>query len=289
MALVIRLPAQRSRFISSTVPALRFSRRVGDRDPLSPLTWRCSAARRCYCASRLRRMRSTRSILGCVNVISEEMNPARVAALRLGLDEDMPAFIALADGRPIITLPSTRMRKRHSNIVWDYPHNTIPRHLRDIVVTEYGAADLRGKTDAEVIRSMLNIADSAFQSQLLQQAKEAGKVPADYEIPQAHCSNTPERIQAALQTAIDEGHLPSFPLGSGLTKVEEQLAVALSRLSPLAGNNRALLPLILVGLKRTPGPDTLACLKRMQLDEPNGLVERLYRALLLGTLETGGA
>jgi len=31
-------------------------------------------------------------ILGCVNVISEEMNPARVTALRLGLGEDMPAF-----------------------------------------------------------------------------------------------------------------------------------------------------------------------------------------------------
>ncbi|GAB5500733.1 MAG: acetyl-CoA C-acetyltransferase [Pseudohongiellaceae bacterium] len=31
-------------------------------------------------------------ILGCVNVISEEMNPARVAALRLGMGERMPAF-----------------------------------------------------------------------------------------------------------------------------------------------------------------------------------------------------
>lgn len=31
-------------------------------------------------------------ILGCVNVISEEMNPARVAALRLGMGEQMPAF-----------------------------------------------------------------------------------------------------------------------------------------------------------------------------------------------------
>ncbi|WP_341937177.1 acetyl-CoA C-acetyltransferase [Marinimicrobium sp. C2-29] len=31
-------------------------------------------------------------ILGCVNVISEEMNPARVAALRLGMGETMPAF-----------------------------------------------------------------------------------------------------------------------------------------------------------------------------------------------------
>jgi len=31
-------------------------------------------------------------ILGCVNVIADEMNPARVAALRLGMDEDMVAF-----------------------------------------------------------------------------------------------------------------------------------------------------------------------------------------------------
>ena len=33
-----------------------------------------------------------RVILGCVNVIADEMNPARVAALRLGLGETMPAF-----------------------------------------------------------------------------------------------------------------------------------------------------------------------------------------------------
>ncbi|MDZ7784343.1 MAG: acetyl-CoA C-acetyltransferase [Halioglobus sp.] len=31
-------------------------------------------------------------ILGCVNVVSEEMNPARVAALRLGMGNSMPAF-----------------------------------------------------------------------------------------------------------------------------------------------------------------------------------------------------
>src|SRR5690625_7910991 len=31
-------------------------------------------------------------ILGCVNVISEEMNPARVAALCLGMVECLPAF-----------------------------------------------------------------------------------------------------------------------------------------------------------------------------------------------------
>ncbi|BCJ90901.1 acetyl-CoA acetyltransferase [Terrihabitans soli] len=33
-----------------------------------------------------------RVILGCVNVVANEMNPARVAALRLGMGEEMPAF-----------------------------------------------------------------------------------------------------------------------------------------------------------------------------------------------------
>ena len=33
-----------------------------------------------------------RVILGCVNVIADEMNPARVAALRLGMGESMSAF-----------------------------------------------------------------------------------------------------------------------------------------------------------------------------------------------------
>ncbi|HEY9121220.1 MAG TPA: acetyl-CoA C-acyltransferase, partial [Marinobacter sp.] len=31
-------------------------------------------------------------ILGCVNVVPSEMNPARIAALRLGMGEAMPAF-----------------------------------------------------------------------------------------------------------------------------------------------------------------------------------------------------
>jgi acyl-CoA hydrolase len=198
---------------------------------------------------------------------------------------------ALEGGRSIITLPSTRTRKgkRQSNIVWDYPHTTIPRHLRDIVVTEYGAADLRGKTDAEVIGALLTITDSAFQEQLLQRAQKAGKLSSDYTIPAAHRDNTPARIQRALQSAVEEGHLPSFPLGSGLTEEEEHLAVALSHLSPLAGNVRELAPLIIAGLKRKPGPQALACLKRMELDQPKGIVERLYRALLLSTLEADRA
>ena len=50
-----------------------------------------------------------------------------------------------------------------SNLFWNYGHCTIPRHLRDIVVTEYGIADLRGQTDSEVIARLLAVSDSRFQ------------------------------------------------------------------------------------------------------------------------------
>ena len=53
----------------------------------------------------------------------------------------------------------------HSNIRWAYGHQTIPRHLRDVTVTEYGVADLRGKSDADVIAAMLAVTDSRFQDE----------------------------------------------------------------------------------------------------------------------------
>ncbi|MFW5927033.1 MAG: acetyl-CoA hydrolase/transferase C-terminal domain-containing protein, partial [Wenzhouxiangella sp.] len=52
-------------------------------------------------------------------------------------------FVAMAhameDGRSVIVVDAVRTKggERRSNIVWQYPHTTIPRHLRDIVVREY--------------------------------------------------------------------------------------------------------------------------------------------------------
>ena len=101
-------------------------------------------------------------------------------------------FVAMAQALPgarsMLCLRATRTQRGRttSNIVWRYAHATIPRHLRDIVVTEYGIADLRTRTDAEVIAALLNVADSRFQQELLAQAKAAGKIAADYAIPPAH-------------------------------------------------------------------------------------------------------
>jgi len=85
---------------------------------------------------------------------------------------------ALEGARSILTLEATRPAGSgtQSNIRWSYGHETIPRHLRDVIVTEYGVADLRGKSDAEVIAAMLAVTDSRFQDGLMRQAKDAGKL-----------------------------------------------------------------------------------------------------------------
>ncbi len=68
---------------------------------------------------------------------------------------------------------------------------TIARHLRDMVVTEYGIADLRGKTDAGAIEALLNISDSRFQSGLIEQAQRAGKLPKDFRLDARFADNRP--------------------------------------------------------------------------------------------------
>src|SRR5438876_4671264 len=124
---------------------------------------------------------------------------------------------ALEDARSIILLRATRTARRRttSNILWNYGHTTIPRHLRDVVVSEYGIADLRGKTDRDVIAAMLAIADSRFQDELLRRAKDAGKIEKSFELPAACRDNTPERIARALGEAREL--LPPFPFGSDFT------------------------------------------------------------------------
>ena len=91
---------------------------------------------------------------------------------------------ALEGGRSILLLRSWRESGGEvtSNLFWTYGHCTIPRHLRDIVVTEYGIADLRGQTDSEVIARLLAVCDSRFQQGLIEQAKEAGKLPRDFQL-----------------------------------------------------------------------------------------------------------
>jgi acyl-CoA hydrolase len=193
---------------------------------------------------------------------------------------------ALKDARSILALEATRQAgaKTQSNIRWNYGHETIPRHLRDVFVTEYGIADVRGKSDADVIAAMLAVSDSRFQDELMRAAKEAGKLPKNYEIPAVHRQNMPERIVEALKPAREAGLLPSFPFGSDFTDVEQRLIPALEILQAAQRTPLRLAGLLWRGVRRTPDAADLACLARLGLDRPATWPERLYRALVTAAL-----
>jgi hypothetical protein len=193
---------------------------------------------------------------------------------------------ALQGARSILTLEAARQARSmpQSNIRWSYGHETIPRHLRDIVVTEYGVADLRGKSDADVIAAMLQVADSRFQDELARQAKDAGKLPKHFEIPPAHRDNYPDRIAGALRPARDAGLLPSFPFGSDFTEVEQRLIPALQTLQEAQRSPQRLLGLLWQGVTRHPDAADTECLARLGLDRPATLTERAYRALVSAAL-----
>lgn len=193
---------------------------------------------------------------------------------------------ALAGARSILTLEATRPAgaKIQSNVRWTYGHETIPRHLRDIIITEYGVADIRGKSDAEVIAAMLGITDSRFQDELMRQAKDAGKLPKNFEIPAGCRDNRPERIVGALKPAREAGLLPTFPFGTDFTEVEQRLIPALQVLQDAQRVRRRLAGLLWQGLMRTPDASDAECLARLRLDKPATWTERAYRALVSAAL-----
>ena len=190
----------------------------------------------------------------------------------------------LPDARSVLLLQATRGagKRLESNIVWEYPHTTIPRHLRDLFVTEYGVAELGGKTDAECIDAMLAVADSRFQDSLMQSAKAAGKLPADYRVPEQFRNNLPATVERALRPYCESGHLPSLPFGCDLKEAEIALAARLKKLETaahsFAGRKKLLAALL------APAPATLsevaAALKHLSLDRPDSLRERVLARMV---------
>ena len=192
---------------------------------------------------------------------------------------------ALPDARSVLALRACHETADGpvSNIVWQYGHCTIPRHLRDIVITEYGVADLRGQTDAEVIRRLLRIADSRFQPELVAAAQADGKLPADWVLPEAWTHNTPERLDAALHPLTEAGLLPGFPFGTDLTEDEIRIVAALRRLKK---SLRHPVALVATALRSTWQGKTAppAYLERLGLDEARGFKALLLRRLFAGNL-----
>ena len=187
----------------------------------------------------------------------------------------------LTDARSIINCPAIRETKKslQSNIIWEYTNSTIPRYLRDIFVTEYGIADCRSKTDAEVIKSLLNIADSRFQPDLLKKAKVHGKLPSTYEIPKCFQNNTPQNYAALMREVQHKGYCKPYPFGSELTDAEKILKRALLYL-----NNCGKFKLIALGFRAVlffqSDLKFMPYLDRMGLAHPKNIKDFFYKKLL---------
>lgn len=193
-------------------------------------------------------------------------------------------FVSMAhelDGaRSIINCHATRVFNNTvcTNVLWGYSNHTISRYLRDIVVTEYGIADCRSKTDAEVIQAILNITDSRFQKELLSAAKKSGKIANDYEIPAAFTQNYPEQITPIIHELQTRGYCSPYPFGGDLTEQEQIIQKALLFLKN--HSKFKLFLIFLIALFHTQDKKIYSYLIRMQLNHPKTIQEFFYKKIL---------
>ena len=208
-------------------------------------------------------------------------------------------FVAMAHqlptGRSVLMMRAVRDKdgtgdNASSNVVFNYGNCTIPRHLRDIVITEYGIANLLSRNDNEVAKALLNITDSRFQQDLLDQAKKSGKIEAGYQIPEQHRQNFPERLESLLQPYRSQGIFPAFPFGTDLTPQEQLLGKALKGVKARAAKT-AKWKLALAAWRQgeTDVPDTARpYLQWLKLDTPHCLQDKVVRMLLVEELRSAG-
>ena len=192
---------------------------------------------------------------------------------------------ALPDARLLMMLRATHETPHGpvSSIIWNYGNTTIPRHLRDIVVTEYGVARLRGQTDSEVVKRLIAIADSRFQSALVAQAKAQCKLEANYEIPEAYRQNLPEVLEAKLRPWHEAGLLPDYPFGTDLTDDELRMVSAMQKIKHASEHPTELLSMAIKSLwddKQAPA----GYLERLGLKEAHSFKDLLVRRLFSGNV-----
>ncbi len=204
-------------------------------------------------------------------------------------------FVAMAHDLPgarsILCIRSTRGSGKalQSNIVPFYGHLTVPKHLRDVIVTEYGVADLRGQCDSEIIKRLVSIADSRFQQELVDFAKANDKLAEDYEIPPEARDNTPEKLMRVLGSELGAGLLPDYPFGTQLTEQEITLAASLRRVKALTEDPRHLIKAAFKALlHNTDHEAAKPFLERIDLEHPNTSKDFLVKQLVLLDLEERG-
>ncbi|QWF18088.1 acetyl-CoA hydrolase/transferase C-terminal domain-containing protein [Lysobacter capsici] len=218
--------------------------------------------------------------------VSDTLDDGRVVSGVGGQYNFVAMAHALPNARSVLMLRASRESggEVRSNVVWNYAQTTIPRHLRDVYITEYGIADLRGKTDEDCIRAMAAVADSRFIAGLLLTAMGSGKLPRF--TPRVTPHNNPERLRETLAPFRSDGTLPDYPLGSDFDAVEQRLVKALGWLKASTATKGAKIKTVLRALFAPASQDHEA-LRRMGLDKPSGLGERIEAKLVaLGLRES---
>lgn len=187
---------------------------------------------------------------------------------------------ALHDARSAIMFRAVREHagRTESNVRWNYGHVTIPRHLRDIFINEYGIADLYSRNDEDCVIAMASITDARFQKTLLDSAKRSRKLDPDFRAPQRWSRNLPAQLSARLRTFRHDGTLPDYPLGSDFTEVEQRLVKALGWLRTQTATPIGKLRSVWRSLFADSADQE--ALQRMGLDSPGSLGERLQARLL---------
>ena len=215
--------------------------------------------------------------------VSDGLDDGRIVSGVGGQYNFVAQAFALDGARSVMTLNATRKSgdKTVSRILPRYGHTTIPRHLRDVFVTEYGVADLRGKSDRDCIAAMIGISDSRFQEELVRAAKDAGKLEKDFEVPVDRRENTPDSVAAALAPLKDAGHCATFPFGSSFTEEERGLLPALALLKERTASRSGMAGAVLGALTSgEPRKADLPFIRRMGLEKPENARQWLYRRLL---------
>ncbi len=227
----------------------------------------------------------TATLLG--SIASDQLADGRVISGIGGQYNFVAMAHALEDGRLIMMVKSTKGfgKTLKSNIVFSYGHCSIPRHLRDIIVTEYGIADICGKTDSECVAAMLNICDSRFQEQILDQAKKAGKINKDYEIPAEYRNNYPEKLAALVKPYQSQGYFKPYPFGTDLNDDDIALGGSLKVLKALGtGAPLKMATGVAAEMLKPIPPGAQRHLERMELAKPNSLKERLMQKMVVFAL-----
>ncbi|WP_045770408.1 acetyl-CoA hydrolase/transferase C-terminal domain-containing protein [Xanthomonas albilineans] len=255
---------------------------------------RISEINQLYGNETLRRLqrRQARFFNSCMMVtalgaaVSDALDDGRVVSGVGGQYNFVAMAHALEDAHSVLMFRATRGNggTTHSNVRWNYGHTTIPRHLRDLYVNEYGIADLRGLSDEDCIAAMLGIADAQAQPALLAEAKRRGKLPADFIAPPHWQGQRATRVRDALALFRADGTLPDYPLGSDFTEVEQRLLRALSWLQEHTASTGAKALTLTRALLSRSSADP-ACMQRMALDSPRTTSERIQARLLTYALK----